>query len=142
MRNRAVWRLVRNFKRVRIPQILKFDDSPRGFSLHFSPFGVVLAKNAVLLRNFRGPPGVFAKFNEGCRGVFRKSARGFQNKVQSLVLNSLPKLNLLTLVLLLNPWPSTILAAAVVYSCASNRRYPRNLILAAWSETGPADGSN
>ena len=43
-----------------------------------------LAKNAVFLRNFRGPPGVFTNFNEGCRGGFRKSSRGFQNKMQSL----------------------------------------------------------
>ena len=72
---------LRDLKRLEISRILRFHDSSQGISVPFSPFRVVFdqkrSKRAAFFKFFRGPPGVFVKFTEKCRGVFRKSAQGF-----------------------------------------------------------------
>ena len=75
------------------PRFLNLDDSPWGFSARSSPFVVVFGQNrsriahlAIISSRFQGPLGVFAIFTYDCSGVFRKSTRGFHDKMLSLVL--------------------------------------------------------
>ena len=67
---------------MKIPQILKFDDSSWGCSVRFSPFAIVVGQKRSIIAHFLRPSGGVRDFHSSLQGGLHKG--GIQHKMQSL----------------------------------------------------------